>query len=77
MVDGLEEKYGEGVVFEQKNWKDKQSIAEIKELGFPDGHGMVIRSADGTSTWQEPSHFQWKKPDEVEGEVKKVAPNGE
>ena len=76
MVDGLEDSYGDSVDFQVKDWKAEDSLKEIEKLNFEDGHGMVMHDADGTTSWQEASHMQWKKPDEVEAEVKKLAGGG-
>ena len=72
MVDGLEQQYGDAVDFEVLDWKEPDSVLAADELGFEDGHGMVMTGGAGDVAWKEASHFQWKKPDEVEAEVKKL-----
>jgi len=54
-VSGLEEEFAGKIVASNVDATTPETAAVCQKLGFKN-HGLVIRSADGETLWQQPDH---------------------
>ncbi len=68
-MNGLEQVYGDRMVFQVKDYQQGDSPGLIERYGLG-RHGMVITDAEGNKLWSEPGHKQTREG--VEQAIKRV-----